>query len=308
MRGAYAPRSLFIDMDIIAYMYDFARTSKRSKNYRRSYLNLAHKLSTFAEQHRIEVTTEVVNDRVLEEFVDFLRVEGLMKSTIFCLVTRIKTILRRMQADNIHVNRSCFDFSVESEQGNAIYLTSDEVRQIAALQIKKREVAIIRDVFVVGCLTGMRYSDYVALTSSNIVGNTIVRRTKKTGATVVIPIHPLVREILARYGGEFPRYRRSQANFNKVIKNICKRAGVKGYVLVERTVGMRVQRKRIKRYTLVGSHTARRSFATNLYLAGVSAGRIMLLTGHKTEDAFFRYIRINKEENAKILSEHSFFK
>ena len=295
-------------MDIIAYMYNFARTSKRSKDYRRSFVNLARKLSTFAEQHRIEFTTEVVNDRVLEEFVDFLRVEGLMKSSIFCLVTRIKTILRRMQAEDIQVNRSCFDFSVESEQGNAIYLTSDEVRQIAALQIKKREVAIIRDVFVVGCLTGMRYSDYVALTSSNIVGNTIVRRTKKTGATVVIPIHPLVREILARYGGEFPRYRRSQANFNKVIKNICKRAGVKGYVLVERTVGMRVQRKRIKRYTLVGSHTARRSFATNLYLAGVSAGRIMLLTGHKTEDAFFRYIRINKEENAKVLSEHAFFR
>lgn len=295
-------------MDIIAYMYDFARTSKRSKNYRRSYLNLARKLSKFAEQHRIEITTEIVNERVLEEFVDYMRREGLMKSTIFCLVTRLKTILRRMQADNVHVNRSCFDFSVESEQGNAIYLTSDEVRQIAALQIKKREVAIIRDVFVVGCLTGMRYSDYVALTSSNIVGNTIVRRTKKTGATVVIPIHPLVREILARYGGEFPRYCGSQTNFNRRIKNVCKRAGVKGEVLVERTVGMRVQRKRIKRYTLVGSHTARRSFATNLYLAGVSAGRIMLLTGHKTEDAFFRYIRINKEENAKVLSEHAFFK
>ena len=153
-------------MDIIAYMYNFARTSKRSKNYRRSFVNLARKLSKFAEQHRLEITTETVNERVLEEFVDYMRSEGLMKSTIFCLVTRIKTILRRMQADDIHVNRSCFDFSVESEQGNAIYLTSDEVRQIAALQIKKREVAIIRDVFVIGCLTGMRYSDYVALTSS----------------------------------------------------------------------------------------------------------------------------------------------
>lgn len=295
-------------MDIIAYMYDFARTSKRSKNYRRSYLNLARKLSKFAEQHRLEITTETVNERVLEEFVDYMRHEGLMKSTIFCLVTRVKTILRRMQADNIHVNRSCFDFCVESEQGNAIYLTSDEVRQIAALQIKKREVAIIRDVFIIGCLTGMRYSDYVALTSSNIVNNTIVRRTKKTGETVVIPIHPLVRNILNVRGGDFPRYCGSQTNFNRRIKNVCKRAGVKGEVLVERTVGTRVQRKRIKRYTLVGSHTARRSFATNLYLSGVSAGRIMLLTGHKTEDAFFRYIRIGKEENAKILSEHSFFK
>ena len=289
-------------------MYDFARTSKRSKDYLRSYANVARKLTAFASQHRVEMTTEVVNDRVLEEFVDYMRREGLMKSTIFCILSRIKTILRRMQADNVHVNRSCFDFCVENEQGNAIYLTSDEVRQIAALQIKKREIAIIRDVFVIGCLTGMRYSDYVALTSSNIVNSTIVRRTKKTGETVVIPIHPLVREILSRYGGEFPRYEGSQTNFNRRIKNVCKRAMVAGEVLVERTVGMRVQRKRIKRYTLVGSHTARRSFATNLYLSGVSAGRIMLLTGHKTEDAFFRYIRINKEENAKILSEHAFFK
>lgn len=231
-----------------------------------------------------------------------------MKSTIFCIISRVKTILRRMQADNIHVNRSCLDFCVENEQGNAIYLTSDEVRQIAALPIRKKEIAIIRDVFVIGCLTGMRYSDYVALTSSNIVNNTIVRRTKKTGETVVTPIHPLVREILSRYGGEFPCYKSSQSNFNKVIKNICKRAGITGEAFIERTVGTRVQRKRVKRYTLVGSHTARRSFATNLYLSGVSAARIMLLTGHKTEEAFFRYIRINKEENAKILAEHAFFK
>lgn len=295
-------------MDIIAYMYEFARTSKRSKNYRRSYANVARKLTKFSELHRVEITTEVVNDRLLDEFVDYMRREGLMKSTIFCIISRIKTILRRMQADNVHVNRSCFDFSVENEQGNAIYLTSEEVRQIAALQIKKKEVAIIRDVFVIGCLTGMRYSDYVVLTSSNIVNNTIVRRTKKTNETVIIPIHPLIREILSKNGGEFPRYEGSQTNFNRRIKNVCKRGGVAGQVLVERTVGTRIQRKRVKRYTLVGSHTARRSFATNLYLSGVSAARIMLLTGHKTEEAFFRYIRIGKEENAKVLSEHAFFK
>lgn len=293
--------------DVIAYMYDFARTSKRSKDYRRSYVNIAHKLSKFAEQHRVEITTETLNDRVLEEFVDFLRVEGLMKSTIYCIVTRIKTILRRMQEERVSVNRSCFDFSVENEVGGAIYLTTDEVQKIADMQIKKIELAIIRDVFIVGCLTGMRYSDYIELTSSNIVNNTIVRRTKKTGETVMIPIHPLVREVLSRHGGEFPHYEDSQTNFNKVIKNICKRAGISGEVLVERTVGKKVVRKRVKRYRLVGSHTARRSFATNAYLSGISAARIMLLTGHRTEDAFFRYIRIGKEENAKKLSEHAFF-
>jgi hypothetical protein len=36
--------------------------------------------------------------------------------------------------------------------------------------------------------------------------------------------------------------------------------------------------------------------------------RIMLITGHKTEQAFFRYIRVEKKENAKALSELPFFK
>jgi hypothetical protein len=34
----------------------------------------------------------------------------------------------------------------------------------------------------------------------------------------------------------------------------------------------------------------------------------MLLTGHKTEQSFFRYIRIAKAENALTLADHPFFK
>ena len=59
---------------------------------------------------------------------------------------------------------------------------------------------------------------------------------------------------------------------------------------------------------LVISHTARRSGATNMYLAGIPTFRIMLLTGHTTEESFFKYIRIGKEENANVLSEYPFFK
>lgn len=58
---------------------------------------------------------------------------------------------------------------------------------------------------------------------------------------------------------------------------------------------------------LVSSHTARRSFATNMKLAGVETAKIMLFTGHKAQEAFFRYIRIGKLENAKELSSHPFF-
>ena len=91
------------------------------------------------------------------------------------------------------------------------------------------------------------------------------------------------------------------------MKRLCKQVGIDDEILWERTVGRKVVRKRVERYKLVGSHTARRTFATNAYLAGVPAARIMLITGHKTEGAFFDYIRITAEENVEFLAKHPFF-
>lgn len=61
------------------------------------------------------------------------------------------------------------------------------------------------------------------------------------------------------------------------------------------------------KYKLVSSHTARRSFATNAYLAGVPTISIMKITGHKTESAFMKYIKISGKENAVKLKGHKFF-
>lgn len=89
---------------------------------------------------------------------------------------------------------------------------------------------------------------------------------------------------------------------------LCKRAGITDKVFCEYRKGAKTYRKSIPRYALVSSHTARRTFATNAYLAGILPARIMLITGHKTEQAFFRYIRIDKVRNAQELAQMDFFK
>jgi integrase len=53
---------------------------------------------------------------------------------------------------------------------------------------------------------------------------------------------------------------------------------------------------------LVSTHTARRSFATNLY-GLVPNNTIMAITTHKTEAAFLRYLRKSNDEHAQILKE-----
>lgn len=58
------------------------------------------------------------------------------------------------------------------------------------------------------------------------------------------------------------------------------------------------------KWEVLCSHTARRSFATNEYLAGTPSITIMAITGHKTEKAFLRYIKLTPNEHAKLLKLH----
>ncbi len=62
-----------------------------------------------------------------------------------------------------------------------------------------------------------------------------------------------------------------------------------------------------RKYELVCTHTARRSFATNAYKAGVPTIAIMKITGHTQESTFLRYIKVSAEENAEMLAKHPFF-
>lgn len=67
--------------------------------------------------------------------------------------------------------------------------------------------------------------------------------------------------------------------------------------------GMR-QQVTYKKWEMISSHTARRSFATNEYLAGTPTLTIMAITGHKTEKSFLRYIKLTSAEHAKLLRAH----
>ncbi len=76
-----------------------------------------------------------------------------------------------------------------------------------------------------------------------------------------------------------------------------------------RTVGHEIVNKTYELWQVVSSHTARRSAATNMYnSARMTTLQIMLITGHTTEKNFFRYIKVNREENAQSLSNDMFFR
>ena len=51
---------------------------------------------------------------------------------------------------------------------------------------------------------------------------------------------------------------------------------------------------------MVSSHTARRSYITNLYMEGkLNTEQIRSISGHASEESFKRYLCQNQEEEAK---------
>jgi len=131
-------------------------------------------------------------------------------------------------------------------------------------------------------------------------------RTHKTGELVVIPMNWVMEELTKKYKGHFPKGLTNQ-DINKELKQIGKEAKINEKVSLSKTKGgLRVDTISEK-WKLITTHTARRSFATNMYLAGIPTISIMKITGHKTEVSFLKYIKISQEDNAYKLLEHPYF-
>jgi integrase len=131
-------------------------------------------------------------------------------------------------------------------------------------------------------------------------------QTQKTGVIVVIPLHRYVKEIIDKYEG-VPPQNISNQKMNGYLKELGQEAKIKDGTLISLTKGGNRQSIVHEKWKLITTHTARRSFASNAYLAGVPAISLMKITGHHTEKSFLKYIKISQEDNANKLINHPFF-
>jgi integrase len=131
---------------------------------------------------------------------------------------------------------------------------------------------------------------------------------KKTGKPVTIPLSEKLNSLLLKYqtsSGNFFSGIHDQ-RVNDTIKEVAAKADIfRQEVIVNTTEkGLRVS-KHIPKCQLITNHTARRSFATNKVLEGYPYSAIILITGHKTEKAFLRYVKLSGYDAIKIFKQHT---
>lgn len=294
--------------ELIPFIRYWLAHSRRPNTYKYPYYNLCNKLSAFEKYSKTTLYTDSFTESMTEAFIYYFQnhyEKKLLQNTIIKLLSRLSTIIHKAQESGYKVNWGISEIRLKRDYIETVALTQDELDRLNKLSLSK-EAAAVRDRFLIGCYTAQRISDYKRIKASDIQNGIITIKQQKTGAVVKIPVHPVLYEILERNGGEFPDLPSNQA-MNAAIKRIGKKASINDLIPVERVRAGKIERLKLKKYEMICSHTARRTGATLMYFSGIQVAKIMKLTGHTTESSFFQYIRIDKTENAKELSEHPFF-
>jgi integrase len=174
---------------------------------------------------------------------------------------------------------------VKNDTSQAVYLNGNEIKKIATYEPKSDYEKYVRDVFVIGCLTGARHSDYASFEPSNIREDGLLTYVaEKTKIEATIPTSPFLLELLEEVNSIDISI--TDPAFCKIIRRICKSCGINGKMKIYR----RGKYEELPKWQFVASHTARRSFATNMYLKGVDLYAIAKMMGHTNTRQTERYI------------------
>ena len=278
----------------------------------KGYRSLYNVLKEFSNQNRKYKKLDF-KDIDLDFYLDFQKFlsdkKQMAVNTIGSRIKNLKAILNHATEYGVNdkLDFKKKRFKILKEETDAIYLTVNELNILESLELSyNSKLDRVRDLFLVGCWTGLRFADFSKIKSENIDkdehGEFIEVQTQKTGKTVVVPILPTVQRIVSKYDGQLPKSISNQ-KMNDYLKEIGQLAGfdsIESKTLTKQ--GMKVTINKTKS-DLMTTHTARRSFASNNYLAGMPTISIMAITGHSTERSFMRYIKLTPREHANKIRE-----
>ena len=324
-----------VEISFTEYMKNFAEEKRRQspRNTANQYATAYRFLCEFERDKRTRISFPDVTMRFYERFRDYMYDRGYSDNYFGSVIKCIKSAYRvARDRDKLHDLRetSLRGFTATSVAARTVYLSTSELQAIANLKItpallaehfpesvrenvsaeanleKKAEALdLIRKKFLLGAYTALRVSDFNHLRDVHVQGDYFRITTQKTGAVVVIPIHPVIRKMIAEgFDISTPV---SDQKINKHIKEVARLAGITQPVEGTKLINHRAVGGFYPKCDLITTHTARRSAATNMYKAGIPTISIMRITGHTTEKSFMKYIKITSEENAELMARNACF-
>jgi integrase len=303
-------------LELYSQINEYIKAKKKTVTPRmlKVYENMRDTLKAFEEFRRKPITFDDFDFNFYEDFVEYMMydhvlrrrkevVRGFKVSTIGKTIKQLRIFLRNRMRKKIIPLINLEDFKILDEETDAIYLTWDEIAHIYQTNLSGHpHLDKYKDLLVFGCLTGLRFSDLSNIHAEDLRNGMLYKKQEKSDHWVVIPLREEALHIFnTKFNRNFPRI--SNADFNYYIKEVGKLAGLTLLIKFSHKKGNKDIINVKPKYAWITSHTCRRSFCTNEFLAGTPVDLIMKISGHKSIRDLYRYIRISQEEAGQKIKE-----
>jgi len=193
--------------------------------------------------------------------------------------------------------------NIKKEITDEVALSKEQVMEIFNFDFSNNQrLERVRDLFVFGCFTGMRYSNYSKIKKNDIIDSHIkVRDVKDNRKQLNIPLNDYSSYLLKKYDYRLPEI--SNQKFNVYIKEVIKIVGYTEDIKKTSKLGNEIIETVTPFYKRISSHTARRSFITIMKTEKVPDKIIMGFTGHKSLEVFNQYYKPNDIEKVDFMQD-----
>lgn len=272
------------------------------------YKNLSNKIKAFD----CNLTLGRYTDAIGVDFLNFVKENYNIESAnsfgrIIALLSAVLTFAiekdkytwggKKAILPNVDLSDSMYDKM--SEEVDNVYINEQILQHIAGVELDCTIKEYIRDLFIVGSYTGVRFGNLKSVFNIMYDKNNdyyyLNFADEKTNTRGKIPIPNFVHSILAKYNFEFTEI--TNQEFNRVIKDVFKDCG---YTDLYHYSQYSIKTNKVEEYAepfhkLVYAHSMRRNFATNMfYHRKIDKRVVMAITKHKKEDTFDRYLKMKE--------------
>lgn len=292
-------------------LWDLFIVSKKGLFKKHSFIkfgSLKCHLERFEKFQKRNLNLEKITQEQLEDFQSFMyEKQNLNTQSTGKYIGIFKIFLnwcvKRRYTENIDFK---YFTPIRQPDGLKVIITPDELEKIRKADLgEKSYLKNARELFILSCLVGLRYSDYSRINREHLKkdgeGNSYLQiRQQKTEEFVELPLTEEVEMIVKRL---IEGHVRSISNqkMNTYVKELCEIAKINEPFEKVTYKGRDKQIETVSKYELISTHTGRRTFATNLLNKGVPAEVVMKFTGHRDYKSFAKYVNIPKRTEMEIV-------
>ena len=251
--------------------------SNRSRQTKDAYRTLWRETEKFDRQVRMDT----IDHDWIERWRSAMLQQGLSENTVKGRLKMLHCLTQEAIKRDIIAQDPFKWIVIGNMTPKQEFLSRGELRRIERARLTGKE-AKVRDLFLLGVYTGLRWSDLTSLDEAEISGGIIRKRMYKTKRDVTIPIKTLFwgkgQEIIDRYQPitRLCKCVKCNSTGNRIIQSIAERIGIK---------------KRVH------FHLARKTCSTMLNSLGLGTGDIAMILGHSKMETTQKYYIFGKEES-----------